>query len=107
MVDTIITQFVTAIRTCENDGLTSDEEFRGEWWCHPPTERYVPPTEWYLHSVLRYLQTLFGPVLFFLRSMKNMPQRNSEPGSILGQVCGPCVRKGGKQLRSARNFSYA
>lgn len=30
MVDIIITQFVTAIRTCEKDGLTSDEEFRGE-----------------------------------------------------------------------------
>lgn len=30
LVDTIITQFITAIRTCENDGLTTDEEFRGE-----------------------------------------------------------------------------
>lgn len=30
MVDTIICQFVTAIRTCEDDGLASDEEFRGE-----------------------------------------------------------------------------
>lgn len=30
MVDTIITQFITAIRTCESDGLTTDEEFRGE-----------------------------------------------------------------------------
>lgn len=30
MVDIIITQFITAIRTCENDGLTSDKEFRGE-----------------------------------------------------------------------------
>lgn len=30
MVDTIICQFLTAIRTCEDDGVTSDEEFRGE-----------------------------------------------------------------------------
>eukprot|EP00903_Cladosiphon_okamuranus_P019656 g18070.t4 len=28
MVDIIITQFITAIRTCEKDGLTSDKEFR-------------------------------------------------------------------------------
>lgn len=36
MVDIIITQFITAIRTCENDGLTSDEEFRGGCvsWSH-------------------------------------------------------------------------
>lgn len=31
MVDTIICQFLTAIRTCEDDGLTSDAEFRGEY----------------------------------------------------------------------------
>ena len=33
MVDIIITQFMTAIRTCEKDGLTSDKEFRGECVC--------------------------------------------------------------------------
>lgn len=30
LVDTIICQFLTAIRSCEDDGLTSDEQFRGE-----------------------------------------------------------------------------
>lgn len=30
LVDTIICQFITAIETCEEDGLTSDKEFRGE-----------------------------------------------------------------------------
>lgn len=30
MVDTIICQFITAIRNCEEDGLTSDDDFRGK-----------------------------------------------------------------------------
>lgn len=31
MVDSIICQFLTAIRSCEDDGLTSDQEFRGDF----------------------------------------------------------------------------
>ena len=30
MVDTIICQFITAIKNCEEDGLTSDDDFRGK-----------------------------------------------------------------------------
>lgn len=30
MVDTIVCQFINAIRSCEDDGLTSDQAFRGE-----------------------------------------------------------------------------
>lgn len=41
MVDTIICQFITAIENCEEDGVTSDDHFRGKCYNRSAPARLV------------------------------------------------------------------